>query len=75
MITVLLCVYNGERWLRECIQSILNQTYKNFEFLIINDGNDLNNNSSFIGIDIRDNKLYALRATIAALISFIFLFS
>ena len=38
MITVLLCVYNGEKWLRECIESVLNQTYKNFEFLIINDG-------------------------------------
>ena len=31
-------VYNGEKWLRECIESVLNQTYKNFEFLIINDG-------------------------------------
>ena len=38
MITVLLCVFNGETWLRECIQSILDQTYKNLEFLIINDG-------------------------------------
>ncbi len=40
MITVLLCVFNGEIWLRECIESILNQTFKNFEFLIINDGSN-----------------------------------
>ena len=40
MITVLLCVFNGEIWLRECIESILNQTLKNFEFLIINDGSN-----------------------------------
>ena len=38
MISVLLCVYNGEKWLQACIESILNQTYKDFEFIIINDG-------------------------------------
>jgi len=31
-------VYNGERYLREAINSILNQTFRDFEFLIINDG-------------------------------------
>ena len=31
-------VYNGEKYLREAIDSILNQTFKDFEFLIINDG-------------------------------------
>jgi glycosyltransferase involved in cell wall biosynthesis len=31
-------VYNGEPFLREAIDSILNQTFKDFELLIINDG-------------------------------------
>ncbi len=31
-------VFNGETYLREAITSILNQTYSNFEFIIINDG-------------------------------------
>lgn len=31
-------VYNGERYLKEAIDSILNQTYIDFEFIIINDG-------------------------------------
>jgi glycosyltransferase involved in cell wall biosynthesis len=31
-------VYNGEKFLRESINSILNQTYTNFEFIIIDDG-------------------------------------
>ena len=31
-------VYNAERFLREAIESILGQTFTNFEFLIINDG-------------------------------------
>lgn len=36
--TVLLPVYNGTKFLREAIQSILDQSYTDFEFLIINDG-------------------------------------
>ncbi len=44
-ITVLMSVYNGERFLKEAIESILHQTYKNFEFLIINDcSNDFSRN-------------------------------
>jgi glycosyltransferase involved in cell wall biosynthesis len=31
-------VYNGERYLREAIESILEQTFPDFEFLIIDDG-------------------------------------
>ncbi len=37
-ITVLMPVYNGEKYICEAIDSILNQTFTNFEFLIINDG-------------------------------------
>jgi glycosyltransferase involved in cell wall biosynthesis len=37
-ITVLMPVYNGERYLAQAIQSILDQTFGNFEFLIIDDG-------------------------------------
>lgn len=37
-ISVLLSVYNGERYLAEAIDSILSQTYQDFEFLIIDDG-------------------------------------
>lgn len=37
-ISVIMSVYNGEKFLREAVESILNQTYVNFEFIIINDG-------------------------------------
>lgn len=37
-VTVLMAVYNGECYLREAIDSILDQTFQDFEFLIINDG-------------------------------------
>ena len=38
MVTVLMAVYNGEKFLKEAIESILTQTFTDFEFLIINDG-------------------------------------
>ena len=36
-ISVVMPVYNGENFLKEAIESILNQTYKDFEFLIVYD--------------------------------------
>lgn len=38
LVSVIMPVYNGEAYLRESILSILHQTYKNIEFIIINDG-------------------------------------
>jgi glycosyltransferase involved in cell wall biosynthesis len=44
-------VYNAEKYLSEAIQSILNQTFGNFEFLIINDGSTDNSLSIIKGFD------------------------
>ncbi len=38
LISVVMSVYNSEQYLKEAIDSILTQTYKNIEFIIINDG-------------------------------------
>jgi glycosyltransferase involved in cell wall biosynthesis len=37
-ISVVMSVYNGDKYLQEAVDSILNQTFKDFEFIIINDG-------------------------------------
>ena len=37
-ITVCLPVYNGSEYIGECINSILHQTFKDFELLIVDDG-------------------------------------
>jgi len=37
-ITIILPVYNVEKYLRQCLDSIVNQTFKDFECLCINDG-------------------------------------
>jgi glycosyltransferase involved in cell wall biosynthesis len=37
-VTVLMSVYNGERYLSEAVDSVLHQTFTDFEFIIVNDG-------------------------------------
>jgi glycosyltransferase involved in cell wall biosynthesis len=37
-ISVLLAVYNGQRYLRQAVDSVLAQTFEDFEFIIIDDG-------------------------------------
>lgn len=37
-VSVLMSCFNAKRWLAEAIESVLAQTFKNYEFIIINDG-------------------------------------
>jgi glycosyltransferase involved in cell wall biosynthesis len=37
-ISILMPVYNSQKYLKESIDSMLNQSYTNFEFIIVNDG-------------------------------------
>ena len=37
-VSVIMSVYNGERYLWEAVESILGQTFTDFEFIIIDDG-------------------------------------
>lgn len=38
LISVIIPVYNSEAYIRECIQSVIDQTYSNLEILVIDDG-------------------------------------
>lgn len=36
-ISVIIPVYNTAKYLKKCIESVLNQTYKDFEIILVND--------------------------------------
>ena len=38
LISVIVPVYNTEKYLEKCLESIINQTYKNLEIIIVDDG-------------------------------------
>ena len=37
-ISIIVPIYNSEKYLRRCILSVIKQTYSNFEFILVNDG-------------------------------------
>lgn len=42
LISIIIPLYNVEKYIEECLKSILNQKYQNFEVIIINDGSSDN---------------------------------
>lgn len=54
-ITVLMPVYNDAKYLKHSVKSILNQTYRDFEFLIVDDGSE--DNTEEIISDFRDSRI------------------
>lgn len=63
-VTVLLPVYNCESYVDECIKSIRDQTYKNLEILIINDGSMMVQNILYLNTLSKMNGLYIFTSQI-----------
>lgn len=56
LVSIIIPVYNVEQYIKKCIQSVLDQTYKNFEVIIVNDGspdNSIEIAKSLVGGDSR----------------------
>ena len=56
-ISVIVPVYNVEKYLNRCIDSILNQTFKDFELILVNDGSTDNSGKICDDYAIRDKRI------------------
>lgn len=55
--SVILPVYNVEKYLAECMESILKQTYEDYEVILVNDGSKDNSGSLCDGYAKRDERV------------------
>ena len=56
-ITVIVPVYNVEHYLDKCLDSLINQTYKNLEIIVINDGSTDNSGAICQEYARKDNRI------------------
>jgi glycosyltransferase involved in cell wall biosynthesis len=59
LVSIIMPVYNAESYIKEAIQSILNQTFTDFEFIIIDDGST--DNSLKIIKSFKDNRIKIIK--------------
>ena len=38
LVTIIVPVYNVEKYVKKCVESIISQTYQNIEIILVNDG-------------------------------------
>ncbi len=57
IISIIVPVYNAEKYLRECIESILCQTYKTFELVLVDDGSSDNSGKICDEYATRDERI------------------
>ena len=50
LVSIIICVYNGEKYLERCLQSAMSQSYKNIEIIVVNDGSMDNTPVIIVGL-------------------------
>lgn len=56
-VSAIMSVYNGEKYLRKAIESILTQTFEDFEFIAINDGSADSTPKMLAGYEEKDPRI------------------
>ena len=61
LVSVAMCTYNGERFIKEQIDSILSQSYSNFELVIVDDGSKDNTVDIIKNYQLNDKRIKFLQ--------------
>lgn len=59
-VSIIVPVYNVEQWLDECIESIINQTYKNLEIILVDDGSKDNSGVICDKWKLKDDRIIVI---------------
>lgn len=59
-ISILVPVYNSDKYLKKCVESILNQTYENIELILVNDGSTDTSYELIEQFKIQDKRVKAV---------------
>ena len=62
-ISIIVPVYNVEKYLSQCLDSILTQTFKDFECICVNDGSTDNSLSILQKYAKKDNRIKIIEQT------------
>src|ERR1017187_8745096 len=57
MVSVVMSVFNGEQFLAEAVESILDQSFSDFEFIVINDGSTDRSGAMLDTFQEKDSRL------------------
>lgn len=57
LVSIIVPIYNVDKYLEECIESLKNQTYKNLEIILINDGSTDNSEQICRKEEKQDNRI------------------
>lgn len=57
LVSIIVPVYNSEKYIEKCISSIVNQTLKNIEIIIVNDGSTDNSINIISKLSNEDNRI------------------
>ena len=63
MISIIIPIYNSASYLNQCIESILNQTYTDWECILINDGSKDNSGNICDNWTKRDDRIHVIHQT------------
>ena len=57
LISVIIPLYNAEKYLKNCITSVVGQTYRNLEIILVDDGSNDNSLSICEKFALQDNRI------------------
>ncbi len=63
LVSIIIPIYDVECYLKECLDSVINQTYKNLDIILINDGSMDNSGEIALEYSKKDSRITLINQT------------